>query len=71
MCARCHPITKLCVQCEKDIYIPDSKGGCENSKKCVFGKNHCVECLEDDPSCKYSVEYKLLINPKIIPKNVT
>ena len=52
LCARCHPITKLCVQCEKDIYIPDSKGGCENSKKCVFGKNHCVECLEDGYLCK-------------------
>ena len=34
----------------------------------IEGRFICVECLEDDPSCKYSVEYKLLINPKIIPK---
>ena len=29
LCLRCHPITKLCIQCEKDIYAPDEKGGCE------------------------------------------
>ena len=34
----------------------------------IEGRFLCVECLEDDPSCKYSVEYKLLLNPKINPK---
>ena len=27
-CIKCNPITKLCIKCEKDIYIPDSNGGC-------------------------------------------
>ena len=51
-CLKCNPVTKLCEKCEKNIYIPDSKGGCENSKKCILGYNHCVECLEDEKLCK-------------------
>jgi len=31
-CSRCNPITKLCIKCEKDIYIPDENGGCQNEK---------------------------------------
>jgi hypothetical protein len=46
-CSRCHPITKLCVKCEKDIYVPDENGGCEYAKKCVKGNNYCSECEED------------------------
>jgi hypothetical protein len=34
----------------------------------IDNKFLCVECLEDDTSCNYSVEYKLLQNPKINPK---
>ena len=34
----------------------------------IDNKYLCVECLEDDTSCNYSVEYKLLQNPKINPK---
>ena len=51
-CAKCNPITKLCVKCEKDIYTPDREGGCENSKKCVLGVNHCIECLENEKFCR-------------------
>ena len=52
LCSKCNPITKLCIKCEKDIYSPDSKGGCEYSKKCQLGKNHCIECLEEGNLCK-------------------
>ena len=51
-CSKCNPISKLCEKCEKNIYIPDSKGGCENSKKCILGYNHCVDCFEDEKLCK-------------------
>ena len=51
-CSRCHPITKLCIKCEKDIYVPDENGGCEYAKKCVEGKHHCSECAEDGKLCK-------------------
>jgi len=51
-CAKCNPITKFCVKCEKDIYTPDREGGCENSKKCVLGVNHCIECSEDEKFCR-------------------
>ena len=51
-CSRCNPITKLCIKYEKDIYIPDANGGCENAKKCEIGKNYCFECLEDEKICK-------------------
>ena len=52
LCLRCHPITKLCIQCEKDIYVPDENGGCEYAKKCVEGNHHCSECSEDGKLCK-------------------
>ena len=51
-CSKCNPITRLCIKCEKDIYSPDSNGGCKNSKKCQLGKNYCIECLEDGNLCK-------------------
>ena len=52
LCSKCNPITKLCIKCDKDIYSPDDKGGCENSKKCTYGKNHCFECSDDEKLCK-------------------
>ena len=51
-CKICNPITKLCVKCEKDIYIPDDIGGCQNSQKCIVGINHCIECSDDENLCK-------------------
>ena len=50
-CSKCNPVTKLCVRCEKDIYIPDKNGGCENSQKCIIGMNHCNECNEEETLC--------------------
>ena len=55
-CSRCNPITKLCVKCDKEIYIPDGNGGCENSKKCILGKNNCFECTEEGNLCKVCEE---------------
>ncbi len=43
-CAICNPFSNLCVKCEKSIYKPDIKGGCELSKTCVLGQNYCNEC---------------------------
>ena len=51
-CSRCDLITKLCITCEKDIFIPDNNGGCIPIKKCIFGINHCYECEEDSSLCK-------------------
>ena len=45
-CSKCHPVSKLCVKCEKDIYVPDEKGGCEYSHRCITGENQCIECNE-------------------------
>ena len=36
--SKINPIAKLFVKCEKDIYTPDNKVGCEYSKKCELGK---------------------------------
>ena len=51
-CIKCNPITKLCIKCEKDIYTPDSNGGCQNSNQCIIGKNHCFQCNENGKLCK-------------------
>ena len=51
-CLKCHPNSKLCIKCDKDIYSPDSEGGCVSSKKCQLGKNHCNFCSEDGKTCK-------------------
>ena len=52
-CKSCNPITKLCVKCEKDIYIPDEKEGiCKNAKKCIEGNNYCIECNDDKTLCQ-------------------
>ena len=55
-CSKCNPITKLCVKCEENIYIPDQKGGCENAKKCIMGNNQCIECNEMGNVCKKCIE---------------
>ena len=51
-CSKCNPISKLCVKCEKDIYIPDQNGGCKYSKKCILGKNYCLECNKNGNRCE-------------------
>ena len=51
-CLTCNPKTNLCKRCEKpDILIPDEKGGCIGSKKCILGKNYCLECESDGKIC--------------------
>ena len=50
-CVKCNPVTKLCVKCDKDIFVPDQNGGCEYSKKCILGKNNCLECNINDDLC--------------------
>ena len=51
-CSRCNTITKLCIKCEKDIYVPDEDGGCKNAEKCVVGENYCMECNEEGNLCQ-------------------
>ena len=51
-CLSCNPVTKLCVKCEKDIFVPDETGGCKFSKTCVKGNNHCLECNDEENLCK-------------------
>ena len=55
-CLRCNPITKLCEKCEKNIYIPDNIGGCENSKKCILGNHYCYKCTTEGNLCKICQE---------------
>ena len=50
-CAKCHPITKLCVKCDKNIYSLNKNGECEPSKKCNLGENYCLECSEEGTIC--------------------
>ena len=51
-CKKCNPITKLCIQCEKDIYSPDTNGGCENARKCRIDNSNCIECSEKGDLCQ-------------------
>ena len=51
-CSKCHPVTKLCVKCEKDIFVPDDNGGCKNANICIKGNNHCFECTDEGNLCK-------------------
>ena len=41
-CAKCNPVTKLCVKCDKNLYALNKKGECEQSKKCILGENYCI-----------------------------
>ena len=50
-CILCHPITKVCLKCDKDIYTPDEKGGCELKSYCRNGYNDCIQC-ENEKICK-------------------
>ena len=51
-CVKCHPTNNLCLQCDKEIYTPDSNGGCEYYKNCITGNNYCEQCDQDDNICK-------------------
>ena len=51
-CLSCNPLTKLCVKCDLDVFIPDENGGCINSQKCTIGVNYCLECTDDQTLCK-------------------
>ena len=51
-CSLCNNVTKLCLKCEKDIFVPDINGGCEPIKKCFPGKGYCLECESDSLLCK-------------------
>ena len=31
-CAKCHPLTNICIKCDKDIYTLNSNGICVPSK---------------------------------------
>ena len=50
-CAQCHPVTNLCVICEKSVYKPDKNGGCGFSNKCKIGENYCNECNNEGNLC--------------------
>ena len=51
LCSKCDFRNKLCVKCQKDIYIPNNNGGCTYLKKCTIGKNNCFECSEEGDLC--------------------
>jgi len=50
-CVKYNPVAKLCVKCDKDIFVPDKNGGCQYSKKCILGKNNCLECNINEDLC--------------------
>ena len=51
-CALCNPISKLCLECEYEVYVPNKEGGCQKAKTCTVGKNYCNECSEDTKLCE-------------------
>ena len=51
-CSSCNPITKLCMKCEKDVFIPDKNGGCINAEKCFVSINNCLLCDKDEKLCE-------------------
>ena len=51
-CGRCNSVTKLCIKCEKSIYVPDDLGGCKNAEICLIGENHCLQCNEEGKLCQ-------------------
>ena len=51
-CAKCNPVTKLCIKCDKDIYTLNKNGECEPSKVCKLGKNYCLECNDQENLCE-------------------
>ena len=50
-CLKCHPLNNLCLKCDKDIYTPNTNGGCEFLKKCILGNNYCQECNKSENFC--------------------
>ena len=55
-CLSCNPITNLCIKCDKNIYIQDKNGGCQNSNQCLLGYNQCIECNEEGNLCKTCID---------------
>ena len=51
-CTKCHPLTKLCISCDSDIYSTDDKGWCQYARKCTPGNNYCVSCDGEGKLCK-------------------
>ena len=52
-CVNCNPVTNLCSKCSyPDILIPDDNGGCKGAKKCIEGKNLCLECDQNGKLCE-------------------
>jgi hypothetical protein len=51
-CILCNPLSKLCLQCSYDVYIPDRNGGCQKAEVCALGKNYCNACDEERKICK-------------------
>ena len=51
-CLKCNPKTKLCHKCDKNILIPDEKGGCKFTKICINKVNKCIQCSENNVICK-------------------
>lgn len=51
-CEKCNYESTLCFKCEKNIYKPDKKGGCEPSRECKLGQNYCNECNMEQNLCK-------------------
>ena len=44
-CTKCNLLTDLCVICEKrEVFIPDTTGGCKGSQTCQVVSNYCNEC---------------------------
>ena len=51
-CVSCNPLSKLCIKCDKDVFVPDENGGCKKSQKCLLGSNSCLECDYEETLCK-------------------
>ena len=45
-CSICNPLTDLCYICDKEVFVPNEKGGCDYTKICKFGLNYCIECSQ-------------------------
>ena len=48
-CQKCNSLKDICAICTSDNYFPDNEGGCQ--PKCVFGKNFCNLCNEEETLC--------------------
>ena len=51
-CLKCNLLTDLCVICEKrEVFIPDTTGGCKGAQTCLAGSNYCNECDSKGKLC--------------------